>query len=71
MPSATPLTLPSPTDFTAGGLASVTRALMPLPAPPILMLTSVPALAHHGAAADILILAVDGDLGAGGPAGGC
>src|SRR5580693_6770351 len=35
----TPLTLPSPTDFTAGGLASVSTAPMPVCAAPTAMLT--------------------------------
>src|ERR1700744_3941309 len=43
----TPLTLPSPTDFTAGGLASVSTAPMPVCAPPTAMLT-LPAAAVQG-----------------------
>src|ERR1700722_18233245 len=38
-PSVTPLTLPSPTDFTAGGLASVSTAPMPVCAPTTALLT--------------------------------
>src|SRR5918911_1744876 len=44
--SVTPLTLPSPTDFTWGGLASVSTAPMPVAAPPIAMLTLPPAVVH-------------------------
>ena len=50
-PSVTPLTLPRATDFTTGGLASVSTAPMPVgappePVPPMAMLT-VPAAVVH------------------------
>lgn len=45
-PSVTPLTLPSPTDFTSGGLPSVSTAAMPVAAPPIAMLTLPAAVVH-------------------------